>query len=352
MLKDINELRNKRLEFIRDFLNECSIKEKIDTYYVSVEIISKNNIIFKKSNGREIDRSDMILNSMWDKFKNDWNYFRMVNDEWFSNHIGYKIFMFFFPCKKPILTEYKDNITYIIDRIVYGTTTIEPETLMTGMKMIDDFNIKFNKKLKKNEFDTNIIAERIYKKDSSESVESIFLNEVINQDDIFAQDRPEGYVLKKGKHIYQLSFDNKADRIVVPEKSQYEFLLNDFMRYWNQHELWMTIDNSYIKSVCLMFNSYILNKEQPSNFIRDNINITSIMNPYIGKRFPMNYDYIPDKLTVTLCQENELYENIFKVLLVNMKHEKKVQHCILMDYKNVEEWNGIVKNMMNRCLSE
>ena len=72
MIRDIEELINKKLSYIEQFAEECTITEKIDTYYVCVEIQSKNTIVFKKSNNKQITRIDMYINSMWSKLMNDW----------------------------------------------------------------------------------------------------------------------------------------------------------------------------------------------------------------------------------------------------------------------------------------
>ena len=65
MIKNLNEIKKHTDKYISDFIKNCIIEEKIDTHYISVEIISKNEIKIRKANGNEIDRVDMILNSMW-----------------------------------------------------------------------------------------------------------------------------------------------------------------------------------------------------------------------------------------------------------------------------------------------
>lgn len=349
MIQDLRELKKKKLDAVKSFIQECSITEKIDTYYVSVEVISKNNITFRKSSGKLIERTDMILNAMWDRLVSDWNYFRMVNAEWFEKHIGYKIHMFFFPCQTPIFTEYKGNVSYVIDRVMYDNEQFNPESLMWNMTMLDKFNIHFMHDMKKLDFNADEIANKIIAPDSD--VYDIFENEIIDYKNstLFASDRPEGFIIRKKKHIYQMNFDNH-NRFVKSEKSQYEFLLMDFIKYWNSDSLWMMLDNSYIKTVCLLFNAYILNKESQTNHIKNNIETESIRSPYVGHRFDMNYKYIPDEMTISLCKDNELYANIFKILIVNLRHEKKCKNCVLMNSKNVEEWNAIVKRINRRCL--
>lgn len=350
MIKNISELREKRIEYIQRFLKECTVTEKIDTYYVTVEVISKNNIIFKKSNGKVIDRTDMILNSMWDRLLNDWNYFRMVNNEWFEKHIGYKIHMFFFPCKSPIYTEYKDNVSYVIDRVMFGKEYFKPESVMWNMQMLDKFNIHFIDTMKKKEFDVNEIAEKIHK--STDTVSDIFLSEVIDieHSNVFANNLPEGYIIRCGKNAYQIIYDNEIERFVKSEKSQYEYILRDFVKYWNEDKLWTMLDTSYIKTVCILFNSYIMNREKQTDEMKNNIDSDSIKNPYVGYRFDINYNYIPDEMTIALCKENELYSNIFKILIVNLKQFKKSSNCVLIDSRVVDDWNNIVKNITTRCL--
>ena len=61
MIKPIEKLAEQSSKYIKDFMLNCTIEEKIDTHYVCVEIISKNEIKIKKANGKEIDRVDLIL---------------------------------------------------------------------------------------------------------------------------------------------------------------------------------------------------------------------------------------------------------------------------------------------------
>lgn len=350
MIKNIDNLKKKSISFITKFLDECTVEEKIDTYYVSVEIRSKNNIVFIKSNGKVIDRCDLILNEMWQQMFNDWTHFKMVNQDWFDSHIGYKIFMFYFPCSKPILTEYKDNISYVIDRMEYGATVIyDCEEEMKDMKMIDNFKISFKKFLKKsytlNEFINKI---RIADKENN-SYDDVF-ESIIDKENsiIFASGKPEGYIFKSGKkYIYQIVCNKSENRVASAEKSQYEFLLLDFIKFWNNTEnIEHFLDNNYIKTVCNLYNLYI-SQERKIGVIEKNIDPNSLQSPCIGKRFDICYINIPDEQTINNCKESELYKNIFKILLVNLKRMKNENHCILMNNRTTEQWNDIVRTITN-----
>ena len=105
MIKNITQIGNKPVSFIKEFINNCTIEEKIDTHYVIVEITSKQTITIKKATGKVVDRVDMILNSMWSQLVTDWNFIKLANQDLFKEHVGYNISMFYFPSNKPLLTE-------------------------------------------------------------------------------------------------------------------------------------------------------------------------------------------------------------------------------------------------------
>ena len=176
------------------------------------------------------------------------------------------------------------------------------------------------------------------------------MKSIVSKDNVlWADGEPEGYVLKYGKkYIYQILL-NKEPRVVKSEKSQYEYLLLDFINFWNDEETSSLLDANYIKTVCNLFNSYIINREKVSGKIEANIDVNSIQSPCLGHRFDMKYENIPDATTIALCKEKELYKNIFKVLLVNLRREKDLKHCLLLNKASVGQWNEIVKVISNVC---
>ena len=89
MIKDISLLKDKSVSFIKEFINNCTVEEKIDAHYVIVEITSKQTITVKKANGKVVDRVDMILNNMWSQLVTDWNFIRLTNyNENFRSTVG------------------------------------------------------------------------------------------------------------------------------------------------------------------------------------------------------------------------------------------------------------------------
>ena len=172
----------------------------------------------------------------------------------------------------------------------------------------------------------------------------IFLD-LINKDDknIFAKNQPEGYIYKWNNNLYQLTFNKRST--IIPEKTQYEYLLCDFMNFCKNNGYQDKITQYYIKTVCSLFNDYIINWEEKYNNIKNNIDINSIEPPTFGTVYDIGYEYIPDIITLNLCKSNILYKNIFKVLLANLKKGKDYNKCIYMNKKQVEYWNIIMKNI-------
>ena len=142
---------------------------------------------------------------------------------------------------------------------------------------------------------------------------------------------------------------SKPEKIEI-EKSSYEFLLCDFIAYTKNCNYIDKIGTSYVKSVCALFNDYILNYEKINHNVEHNINPENIKNPYLGDQQQIGYDFIPDSVTENLCKESELYENIFKVLLANLRKGKDDTHCIYMNRRQVADWNMITKNIKVRTL--
>lgn len=347
MIKDIKDISKKSKAFIRAFINNCEIEEKIDAHYINVEIISKDTIKIKKSNNKEIDRTDLILNRMWGNVLTTWNYIKIANYEWFNSHIGYTISMFYFPTAKPISIQYKPNVSYLIDRITYNNEEVKNiENLLKNLKFFDNFNVKIKQKLKKSKTQMEYIK-NLELTDDTDYTE-LFMGMIDDDNICWAEDIPEGYIFKWKKNNYQILF-SKPEKIEI-EKSSYEFLLCDFIAYTKNCNYIDKIGTSYVKSVCALFNDYILNYEKINHNVEHNINPENIKNPYLGDQQQIGYDFIPDSVTENLCKESELYENIFKVLLANLRKGKDDTHCIYMNRRQVADWNMITKNIKVRTL--
>ena len=351
MIKNIEKLKEQSAKYIKDFMLNCTIEEKIDTHYVCVEIISKNEIKIKKANGKEIDRVDLILNSMWNKLFLDWNYLLLSNKDWFESHVGYGIKMFYFPCEKPINTLYDENLRYIFDYTYFKDNIYDAKEVLSSLKFPDAYKIDYKCLLNKVSPSSirAIYQHHIHKLlNGEEDFTTVFMKLIKDDSKIFAKEIPEGFIFKYNKKIFQI--ENNKIEVEAQEKSSYEFLLSDFIKFSKMHNYIDRVNASYTKSVCNLFNNYIINGEKITHTIENNIDIKGIESPYIGEKFDIGFEYIPDQVTKELCKESELYKNIFKVLLANLRKGKDETHCIFLTKKEVNDWNLMMKSIKMRNL--
>ena len=342
MIKSIEKIKQHNRKYILDFMLNCTIEEKLDTHYITIKILSKHDIKIYKANGAELSRADMILNSMWNKLILDWNYLKLSNNQWFEKYAGYSIKLFYFPCKIPILTEYDDFTRYVIDTITYLDEPVSNvQNVIAELRLPSVYKIDFKHYLRK------IPQDQIKEVFNTITDESDF-NEIFKQlidpsNKLFAVNEPESYIFKWNTNLYKTDNPNDADRKITAEKTSYEFLLCNFLKYINSTNYQEKISTNYVKTVSNLFNDYIVNYEKQTNYVQNNIEAESLEPPYLGTKFDISYDYIPDLLTSQLCQESTLYKNIYKVLLANLSRGKDIKHCIFMNRKQVDDWNNLVK---------
>lgn len=346
MIKDISELKNKSLNFIKEFINNCIIEEKIDTHYINIEITSKQNITVKKSSGKVIDRIDMILNNMWGNIITDWNFIKLLNQDFFSKHVGYNISLFYFPTSKPLLTEYKTDIKYLIDRITYNNENINIDNFINQLNLKNKFHINIKHNLNKT-LSTDILNSINNETKKTLNYYDLFLS-IVDKSNLYALNKPEGYIFKWKKYLYQLTYSMHEH--IIPEKTQYEYLLCDFINYCKTNNYQEKIQHNYVKTICTLFNDYIINWEEQYHNITNNIDINSIKAPTYNDNNDLGYEYIPDIITINLCKSNELYKCIFKILLANLRKGKDYKRCIYMNKQQVDKWNIIVKNIKYRTI--
>ena len=91
-----------------------------------------------------------------------------------------------------------------------------------------------------------------------------------SNNNLWAVNKPEGYIFKWDKNLYQLIYNERQK--IIPEKTQLEFLLCDFINYCKTHNYQDKIQTSYVKTVCTLFNDYIINCEEQTHNIENNIN--------------------------------------------------------------------------------
>jgi hypothetical protein len=349
MITDISDLKTSSRDFIGRFISECTASEKIDAPYIEM-VIRPNKVIFCRFRHR-LSPVDLILNADYSRMMMDWEMIRSVNSEWFTSHQGCSVFFFYLPSEKPLCTEYKPGNVYIIDRIVNSGITFNDFDGMESLDKLDRFGVSFKYDLKMEEVPEDEIDDIVteFRKGS------FLLSGLISEDArLFATDKPEGYIFRFGKrHVYQeIIKDSIYRKQDIPEsaRSQFEFLLIDFTHFWETIDDIYVDEGDYVKTVCWLFNDYMAYQEK-SKTLDGNITPDGLEPPCLGRRPQTDYRRIPNTRTVELCQGSELADNIFKVLLVNLRKEKRNDSCVLMVPRQVDAWNNIVKTLRNSGIS-
>lgn len=363
MINSISKLKEHSFKYIKEFMEGCTIEEKIDAHYVSVMVTSPTQLKFFKSSGKEIDRVDLILNAMWNRLFMDWNYLLISDREWFSSHVGATIYMFYLPTSKPILTEYEDGLRYLIDRVVVGDRELGKD-VVRNIKFPNEYKVGYKTTLKKVSPEE---VDEIYDKNIPNMVGDMDFKHIMRE--LVAKDakplskgNPEGYIYKFRNKIYQDVLDDSTrhvdkgyapdNRKVDKERTSYEFLLSTFIKYCRTMDYTDKINISYTKTICNIFNDFIINYEKVNGNLARNIDMESIECPYLGERFDICYEYIPNPITKSICRENVFYKNIFKVLLANLRKGKEYKHCIYMNRMEVDQWNELVKAIRIRVSTD
>lgn len=338
-IKNISALADKSIYYINKFLSNCTIEEKIDSHYMYFTIEGKDKLRFYKGNNKEISRVDLIINSMWNQFILDWTYIMYKNSEWFNNHIGYKFYMFYIPNNKPLSTTYNiDKPTYIIDRILFKSKMQSIKEIINELDINNNsYNIFIKTYLKRKKINNidNIT--------SSEDLINISRDLLLSNNNILAADnKPEGYIYRWNNYTYQDVLNNQDKTHIEVERTSYEFVLCDFLKFLKSINYMEYVAPKYVKSVCNLFNMYIINSESVTNTVSKNVNIDALDPPIYGHSFDMTTTYIPDAITRQFVESNELYSKIFKILLVNLSKRKYLKHCIYMNKQQVDQWNALV----------
>ena len=110
--------------------------------------------------------------------------------------------MLYFPSNKPLLTEYPNNIKYLIDRITYNDENINPDSFINKIRLKDKFNISIKHNLKKllnNDNVLNLIQNINGDTKLHYDYNNLFY-ELIDKSDILAKE-PEGYIFKWKKNL-------------------------------------------------------------------------------------------------------------------------------------------------------
>lgn len=333
-------------KFIKDFLCNCTVTEKISAFYIHVKIVSDTCIKICKANQKEIRKEDIILNKMWNLPVNDFTHIFFKNEK-LMKYTGYVFSFFFFPVNKPFNVTYKNGFRYILSFVKdkfgnsvdirnFDLSVFGNEIKQGGIILHDD---------KRNATEINKIASVYDYKDGY----SFIMNDLIGKDNnnICAEsfEEAEGFILKWKKNDFQILQNEKFSDHMKINRLPLEFVIHDFSQFLKNFQEWIdyTSNADYSTNVSLLFNEYIshFNEKEYSSY---NITADDLTAPNFGYYGGTGIEFIPVKKTRELCLANPFFKNIFKILLNGLQKEKVFKlNMVIITEEDIDFWNKCVK---------
>lgn len=335
MIKELSEFKTqKNSAKLKSLLQQpISIYEKLDTFYFNIKIID-NKLKFYKSNGKEIDLTERILNKMWEE---PISFFNKIPENINNVNIG----IYYFPVEQPLNINYKklfDKSKYYFN-VCYDLNDkkkIDLEYDIDKFYNIPKFEILYKGLL------TPLNIKDIYLYLNNKIDEQTLSKSIINENTFSGNtiDNIEGLILKTSKHNYQIKINNPVYIETELQRFYYDMFITDFISYIKNIDLKL-ITNNYINNVCNIFIDYINKTDFLKKYLIESNNLEF---PHIGYYAGLNFDLLNNELIKTICLANPVYKNMFTVLLNGLRYKKKPygiltnEHCLI--------WNNIQEKIM------
>lgn len=343
MIKQLSEFKTQKNSAKLNTLlqKEISFYEKLDTFYFNIQIKYNSNsgyneIKFYKSNGKEIDLVERILNKMWEE---PISYFNKIPNVLNDNiNIG----IYYFPSEMPINTNYKK--LFDKSKYYYNTCYLINDKKKTEL----DFNIaEFYKIPKYEKLYTGLLTlsciKDVYLYLNDNINEISLVKTLINDIDTFSGNSIEdieGLILKTNKSNYQIIINEPPKQDLSLQYFYYDMFIIDFIAYIKNNNVDDLISNNYIQSVCNLFIDYINKTDFVKKYIIEDNNLEF---PHIGYYGGLNFDLLNNEIVKTICVANPIYKNMFTVLLSGLRYKKKPHSVLTEQYCII--WNNLQKRI-------
>ena len=345
MIKDIQTVSDSYY-----FNNDIIVYEKLNMFYFKVVINSASCTILSH-NHKIISESDIIINSIWKDVYEFVNITLKPKQELISNLYSSVIIGFLYcPVVKPLKIEYKhfynvknDNNRFIISNVKdYNKNDINISDFCLSVNLLNIRGVGGGPVMTTNNNFIKLINDYAHKNINkcefihelkNANIKSYSGNEI---DDI------EGIIIKNNKDIYQIILNDTSDTKIY-NRSDFELLLTDFIDTWkliNDN----IINDTYTNIICDIFLKYI-NKSNIITKISDPNNLIPPGNHYIGN---ISYELLNNDNIKTICELNDTYKNIFRILFNGLKHYKKKTKYSNMSNDYINSWNDIVNFVITK----
>jgi hypothetical protein len=368
MIKDIKEIFNKSDNYIRKFILNCEISEKVAAFYFHVKIVSPTMIRIYKSNYQELRLEDIIINSMWQEPYTDMNRVFLSNTDFMKKYVGLTISFFYFPIYQPFHIKYNSPYKYIVGYVRDAKgNSYDTEYFANILSKISHSGIKGHdvivipKNTHKSSEDINELN-KIIQSRSVRSLEKYIINmlkraykamDQIDENHFVTKavsgdgvEYAEGYILRYNGIDYQLNLYPMPKPEMPDNRLALEFFIHTFSMFLKSDEWIQYISSDYVQSVCNLFLGYIDNyfKIVSKSFTHYNITYKELEAPNFGYYPGTSFETIPSNRVRNLCKDNKLFDNIFKILLNGLKKKKKkYELSMLLSNEDIDQWNSCVE---------
>lgn len=386
--------------FLLNYLSDFNISEKIDTLYFTLSfsnsnVSNKRILKLEKKSGHEVTKTDLVLNNTWSEpfefLKR--TYLKTVNEAFYAQcYDDTTVGFFYIPAKVPRKIDYSNLfergdkliLSYIGDKVgrkLFILTNDEVDEKFDGFEeyhpinlinSIDDrpFNCiplkRVNIQNNINDSDyINLVASFC----DGHITEVELLKELLKRNNL----KEEEITLSGNKIEYCEGFildvhnSNKIQIMVTPNqyiesddmsaiKMYYDVFLNNFIKFLGKYTdtiecVKMLRDpyKNYIDSVSDIFVEYI-NQLDKNEFADYDLTADMLQLPLNGHRGDINYTYIKNGYCKTLLMTNELYKNMYLIVLSSLRFYKTPDTDVnsMLSSDDYLVWNRLVQNLSKK----
>lgn len=355
MIKTIDRLLEKPRKDQIAFLNGCCVYEKIASYYLHVRILSRSAVKILKADMNEIEKADIILNSIWmDPVFNLVAAF-LNRPDFLETHVGWRLSFFYFPDECPQFVSYPGILKYVPDRVTdpKGNAVIADESGIDWQSISPDIRRTGNLLCDgRRSIDQKARIKKTVETGSADGIAALIRDCLVGpaNPSLCASDvlGCEGFILRKDKEIYQLIQNTADKRDESSKRLAYEYVIQDFSRTVSaalneggpDFVSGIFGHRDYCSIVCALFNVYARHADL-DGYRYYGITADDLEPPYTGWYPGPSYEAIPNARTRQFCLDDRLLCNIFKIVLAGMRRKPHTKGILLTD-ESAALWNNIM----------
>lgn len=386
--------------FLLNYLSDFNISEKIDSLYFTLsfsnsKITGKRILKLEKKSGHEVTKTDLVLNNTWSEpfefLKR--SYLKTVSGAFHAPcYDDTTVGFFYIPAKVPRKIDYtnlfergdKLILSYVGDKVgrkLFILTNDEVAEKFDGCEDYHPINIlngiedrpfnciplkRVNVKNNVNDSDyINLVASFC----DGHITEVELLKQLLKRNNL----KEEEITLSGNKiedcegFILDVHNSNKIQIMVTPNqyidsdemsaiKMYYDVFLNNFIKFLGKYTdtiecVKMLRDpyKNYIESVSDIFVEYI-NQLDDNEFADYDLTADMLQLPLMGYRGDVDYTYIKNGYCKTLLMTNELYKNMFLIVLSSLRFYKTPDTDVnsMLSGDDYLVWNRLVQNLSKK----